>query len=118
MVSSPTFDFDELASVTKERSAYLENLTATQARCTELLVENRALHAQAAAFATLRDNIRRAQSKHPWPNSAGHRAAMMLALAEEVGKLAKEMLEGGSDERIKAEAIDVATVAIRIAMEK
>ncbi len=32
-----------LEAITKERDAYLSNLTATQIRCTELLLENRAL---------------------------------------------------------------------------
>jgi hypothetical protein len=35
----------EIARVRRERNLYFENLTATQARCTELLVEVRALRA-------------------------------------------------------------------------
>lgn len=38
----------------------------------------------------------------------------LAALTEEVGELAKELLEGGRRERVRAEALQVACVAIRI----
>ena len=42
---------------------------------------------------------------------------LFAALGEEVGELARELLEGGTRERIRAEAIQVACVAVRIADE-
>lgn len=55
--------------------------------------------------------IRRARKKHPG------NAHLTAALMEEVGELAKAQLEGESQARIWAEAMQVACVAARIAME-
>lgn len=65
----------------------------------------------------LLENLRKARTKHPWPTDDDERVVlykMLAALSEEVGELAKEVLEDGGDRRIYEEAGDVATVAIRI----
>ena len=59
----------------------------------------------------LRAELDRARAKFP---ANGH---LFAALGEEVGELARELLEGGTRERIRAEAIQVACVAVRIADE-
>ena len=59
----------------------------------------------------LRAELDRARAKFP---ANDH---LFAALGEEVGELARELLEGGTRERIRAEAIQVACVAIRIADE-
>jgi len=56
----------------------------------------------------LADEIERARNKFP---SNQH---LLAALVEEVGELAKAFLENESPERIRAEAIQVACVAIRV----
>jgi NTP pyrophosphatase (non-canonical NTP hydrolase) len=65
----------------------------------------------AAAMAALE----RAQSKHPsWPTDPLHAVAVV---AEEVGELQQACLqttyEGGSPDRIREEALDVAASALR-----
>ena len=59
----------------------------------------------------LRAELDRARAKFPT------NAHLYAALGEEVGELARELLENGTRERIREEAIQVACVAIRIADE-
>ena len=59
----------------------------------------------------LRAELERARAKFPKNDH------LFAALGEEVGELARELLEGGTRERIRAEAIQVACVAVRIADE-
>ena len=59
----------------------------------------------------LRAELDRARAKFP---ANDH---LFAALGEELGELARELLEGGSRKRIREEAIQVACVAIRIAEE-
>ena len=59
----------------------------------------------------LRAELDRAREKFP------SNAHLFAALGEEVGELARELLEGGPRKRIREEAIQVACVAIRIAEE-
>src|SRR5208283_4060900 len=56
----------------------------------------------------LRDEIRSARKKFP------HNKHLLGALIEEVGELAKALLQGKSQHEICREAIQVACVAIRI----
>jgi NTP pyrophosphatase (non-canonical NTP hydrolase) len=57
------------------------------------------------------EEVMRARAKFP---SNEH---LLAALMEEVGELAKALLEGESVERIRAEAAQVACVAVRIIEE-
>ena len=59
----------------------------------------------------LRAELDRARAKFPKNDH------LFAALGEEVGELARELLECGTRERIRAEAIQVACVALRIADE-
>ena len=59
----------------------------------------------------LRAELERARAKFP------ANAHLFAALGEEVGELARELLEGGPRKRIREEAIQVACVALRIAEE-
>ena len=59
----------------------------------------------------LRAELDRARAKFPKNDH------LFAALGEEVGELARELLENGARERIRAEAIQVACVALRIADE-
>jgi hypothetical protein len=59
----------------------------------------------------LAEEVCRAREKFP---KNGH---MLAALAEEIGELAKALLEGEPNEAIRMEALQVACVAIRIAEE-
>jgi hypothetical protein len=82
---------------------------------TDEVLTLRRLHAEAHpfledGFADLQTELRRARDKHP-PCT---RERFLVALIEETGELAKELLENGSYERIRAEAIQVACVAIRL----
>jgi NTP pyrophosphatase (non-canonical NTP hydrolase) len=52
------------------------------------------------------ESIDRARQKHSHPS--------MLALMEEVGELARAVVEGEPYESYRREALDVATVALRI----
>lgn len=63
-----------------------------------------------AFFAEVAQELARARSK--FPNSWGS----MTALTEEVGELAKAMLDE-SPERVHAEAVQVAVMACRVACE-
>ncbi len=62
-------------------------------------------------FDELRAEIARARAKFPKKDH------LFAALGEEVGELARELLEGGTPQRIREEAIQVACVALRIAEE-
>ena len=55
--------------------------------------------------------ISRARAKHPTNQH------LLAALVEEVGELAKELLDNGNSEHAKTEAMHVACVAIRIMTE-
>jgi hypothetical protein len=59
----------------------------------------------------LAEEVGRARAKFP------QNRHMLAALVEEVGELAKALLEGELNEAIRAEALQVACVAIRIAEE-
>jgi NTP pyrophosphatase (non-canonical NTP hydrolase) len=63
------------------------------------------------ALDELRLEIQRSRAKHPG------RAHKLAALTEEVGELAQVYLQGQGRARVRAEAIQVACVAIRIAIE-
>lgn len=63
------------------------------------------------AFRALREELYNARNKFPT------NAHLLAALAEEVGELAKALLENHRPDRIREEAIQVACVAIRIATE-
>ncbi len=119
----------------RDHDTMLATLTAAQARCTELLEENRRLRFRSEgsdtvhgfrgwdiasaprqedyAINALITELSRARTLHP-PCS---RERFMVALAEEVGELAKEVLEGGSEERVQTEALQVACVAMRIVLD-
>jgi hypothetical protein len=64
-----------------------------------------------ATLYELAAEIARAREKFP------DNKHLLAALMEEVGELAKELLEKGPAARVRAEAIQVACVAIRIATE-
>lgn len=64
----------------------------------------------ARIFYDIENELKRAREK--FPNSDGS----MTALTEEVGELAKAMLDEPLD-RVRAEAIQVAVMAIRVATE-
>lgn len=57
------------------------------------------------------EEVMRARTK--WPG----RRHLLAALMEEVGELARAMLDNEGRERVRAEAIQVACVAVRIAEE-
>lgn len=83
-----------------------DNLTATQTRCTELMLELRRLK----RFAVVADAIERGERLHPeGPN--------LPSLMSEVGELADELLKG-EDRRdevaYRGECLDVAVVALRM----
>jgi len=79
------------------------------AKCSEISLSSSAESpADAAALAEVVAELRRARSKFPGNDR------LFKALAEEVGELAKAMLEGGN---IREEATHVACVAIRIMTE-
>jgi NTP pyrophosphatase (non-canonical NTP hydrolase) len=61
-------------------------------------------------LADVMDEVHRARKLFPT------NAALMVALMEEVGELAKAMLDE-SDDRVRAEAIQVAGLAMRVAIE-
>lgn len=63
------------------------------------------------AFAELRAELVRARAKFP------RNRFLLAALTEECGELAQAILQGASFGQIRAEAIQCATVAIRIAEE-
>lgn len=99
-----------------------ENLTHTQARCTELLLEARAMAKLAAPTAdalrlVVRERERQNEKWHrtpgEWPCTDG---VKYLVLAEEVGEVAKAILEDdGSPEawaHVREELVQVAAVAI------
>lgn len=74
-----------------------------------------------AAFEVIRQELRKAQSKHPeWPASPTHAAAIVC---EESGELIREALhlehEGiGDEDRYLKEAIQTAAVCVRLLMNK
>lgn len=59
----------------------------------------------------IHNEVARARAKFP------NNAHLLAALVEEVGELAKALLEGGNSVDAKAEAIQVACVAVRIIEE-
>lgn len=65
-------------------------------------------------LALLGEKVRRAQLLYPWPTDGSPVRTMLIALMEEVGELAKELLENGSAQRVREEALDVCVVAFRI----
>lgn len=109
----------------EERDAYLANLTAVQARCTELEQAFRSSkfveHLEGAetslltrdairslmALSVLNEAIWRARERHP-------EGCDLRALVEEVGEVADAMRR--APDRVRAELIDVATVAMRLFM--
>lgn len=68
-------------------------------------------HTAGAVFDMVFDEMQRARSKFP---SNEH---LLAALMEEVGELAQALLDGHGRERVVAEAIQVACVAVRIVEE-
>jgi hypothetical protein len=79
------------------------------AKCSEIILPSPAdNHADDAALTEIVIELRRARSKFPGNDR------LFKALVEEVGELAKAMLEGGN---IREEATHVACVAIRIMTE-
>jgi len=64
-----------------------------------------------AALADVGAEVARARERDP------ENRHLLGALAEEVGELAKELLEGGPSDRARAEAMQVACVAVRIMTE-
>ncbi len=107
----------KLAAVRAERDAYLENLTATQQRCTELLLALRATKLYdelgyvvdqelAVPLATLGGAIVRARTLHP-------NGCRYHALVEEVGEVARA-LRRETSEHVKEELLDTAVVAMRL----
>lgn len=62
-------------------------------------------------LAAVRAEVLRARAKFPG------RAHMLAALTEEVGEVARALLQREGRERVRAEAIQVACVALRIAEE-
>lgn len=62
-------------------------------------------------FDDLRAELSRARAKFPKNDH------LFAALGEEVGELARELLEAGGRRRVREEAIQVACVALRIAEE-
>lgn len=105
------------ARAERQRDAYLENLTATQKRCTELIDDLRALKRlpapTAAAFGEIAKERERQNAK--WKRLPGYWRApdekIYLVLAEEVGEIAKALLERAPEEDLRAEIIQVAAVA-------
>ena len=63
------------------------------------------------AMGDVAGEVRRAREKFP------RNAHMLAALMEEVGELAQAFLQGQTNEEIRAEAMQVACVAIRIMEE-
>jgi NTP pyrophosphatase (non-canonical NTP hydrolase) len=57
------------------------------------------------------NEIHRAQTKFPYPNPN------LAALMEEVGELAQAMLQNKNPDEIYREAVQVATMAMRCALE-
>jgi hypothetical protein len=113
-------------AMVKRHAIMFDTLTACQARCTELVEENRSLKhgmrvmdydwlmAQRDEFMRdLNHEVECARVKHP----PCDRKTFLVALAEEVGELAKELLEDGSEERVRAEALQVACVAMRMVLD-
>jgi len=106
------------ARAEKDRDAYLENLTATQERCTELLEQARAMRRlplpTAEAFTLVARERERQNAK--WKRKPGYWRApdadIYLVLAEEVGEIAKALLECAPDSEIVAEIVQVAAVAV------
>jgi hypothetical protein len=103
------------AKLLAERDAYFENLTTTQARCTELLAMvrlSRFIEAHPEIKAPLLDlawAIDNARAKHPRGPDG------IRSLAEEVGEVANAMRRETPD-RVREELLDVAVVAMRLFM--
>ena len=68
-------------------------------------------HSISAAFVELHDEMERAKKKFPGGSN------LPLALQEECGELARELLQNGNTVHARKEAIQVACVAMRIATE-
>lgn len=94
-----------------------DNLTATQTRCTDLLLEARALaKLPAVASDALREIVReRVRQNEKWSRTWGEwptsDAVKYLVLAEEVGEVARALLED-HPENLREELIQVAAVAV------
>lgn len=111
----------ERDAVVKERATMKANLDATQARCTAQEFELRDRRAAAGLNATdpvtpedrfARDvvvEVYRARQKHP--------KVYVSALAEEAGEVARAFNDDEGSDRIREEAIHVACVALRLAIE-
>lgn len=82
------------------------------AKCSELIIATPTTpadnQADALALVEIVSELRRARSKFPGNDR------LFKALVEEVGEVAKAMLEGGD---VRGEACQVATVAIRLMTE-
>lgn len=103
------------------RDAYLANLTATQKRCTDLLMALRASKTVdllvgdpeadgglALALCRLGARIQQARKAHPHGSN-------LADLCSELGELA-DALNGEGEERIKDELLDAATIPLRMFM--
>lgn len=100
----------DLEATRRELAQAYTNLTTTQARCTELLLETRELRA-AQSRATewmlaLEDRLRHARAKHP---EGSHLAALVCEVTEVAHALEKE-----TPARVRDELLDVATCALRM----
>jgi hypothetical protein len=110
----------------RSHAIMFDTLTAAQETCTAQRLEIRELKDEILVLKSkdtldwrhpvaqdLDRELKRARIKHP-PCT---RERFMVALMEEVGELAKEVLEGGTEERIRAEALQVACVALRVVLD-
>lgn len=87
-----------LGTVIKERNEYLENLTATQTRCTELVEEHR-------PFLPLQRRMSAGRSKHPDGVAFRDITEEFLEFTRELGLF--------NEARSLDEVLDLATVCMR-----
>jgi len=94
----------EIHQLERDLDSYLANLTSTQSRCTELLLEARECRKHEALAVA----IDRARKLHP-------EGCNLTSLFEEVGEVARAVRRESPD-RVRDELLDVAVVAMRLWM--
>lgn len=116
----------ELHQRAKDYAATVENLTAVQARCRELLLANRRLRGVpdeedwAITDAVLSDvTVERRRQNEKWKRKPGVWEATddrkLTVLTEEVGEVAKALCDREADRALYDELVQVAAVAVSFA---
>lgn len=112
-------ELDRLYGLVRE---HVESLTRVQERCTAQELELRSHRAESRITGTpdgefllaAVHQLKLAREKHPGPFSRIH---MLAVLAEEVGEVAKAVLDHESEERVVEELAQVVAACCRIVKE-